>query len=426
MLEGARNGLLAGTKEVGYHRTTGDAQSEISASSASCEECMSKLSVAVLLSGREQFSVYYGGALARWTYEVYSRLRDHVDVKVYGFPTDPESAYPLPFESSAWSRACTLMARVPVARRYEDSFWLRLLNSRLQNAGVVHIHNRPQWASLLRRLGYRGTVIVHLQNDHLGHWSTTMGDALAADLDGLVVCSSYLQSVSIGQSAALKSKARIVFNGVNTRLFFPKQESRELKTIFFVGSFIPAKGAKQLLEAYARVLRNHPDAKLVIGGTTSFGIHQETEYVRNVRQLAASVEKEQGGCIDFPGYIHHDRELPAFFQKATLFSSPSIFQEPFGLVNAEAMACATPVVGSNRGGIPEVLGDTGRLIDPENVAQYADVLSALLHDYEERQRLGRSALERCRRMFDWDVIAATWLTYLQEVSSKKLQALECA
>lgn len=387
---------------------------------------MSKLSVAVLLSGREQFSVYYGGAIARWTFEVYSRLGDHVDVKVYGFPTDPGSAYPLPFESSAWSRACTMMASVPVARRYEDYFWLRLLSSRLQNAKVVHIHNRPQWARLLRQLGYRGTVIVHLQNDHLGHWSTTMLDALAADLDGLVVCSSYLRTVSIGQSAALKSKARVVFNGVNTKLFFPKQEMRELKTIFFVGSFIPAKGPKQLLEAYARVLRNHPDAKLVIGGTTSFGTHQETEYVRSVRQLAASVEKEQGGHIDFPGYIHHDRELPAFFQKATLFSSPSIFQEPFGLVNAEAMACATPVVGSNRGGIPEVLGDTGRLIDPENVAQYADVLSALLHDSKERLLLGQSSLERCRRMFDWDVIAETWLRYLQEVSSNNLHPAECA
>src|SRR5450631_2345236 len=47
---------------------------------------MKKLSVAVLLSGREQFSVYYGGALARWTYEVYSRLRDEIDVKVFGAP----------------------------------------------------------------------------------------------------------------------------------------------------------------------------------------------------------------------------------------------------------------------------------------------------------------------------------------------------
>src|SRR6266498_4983342 len=102
---------------------------------------MSKLSIAVLLSGRKQFSVYYGGAVSRWTYEIYSRLGNQVDVTVYGFPTDPESRYPLPFESSAWSRACTLMASVPVARRYEDYFWLRSLVSLLQTSGVVHIHN---------------------------------------------------------------------------------------------------------------------------------------------------------------------------------------------------------------------------------------------------------------------------------------------
>jgi spore coat protein SA len=253
-----------------------------------------------------------------------------------------------------------------------------------------------------------------------------MLDALARDLDGLVVCSSYLRTISVGQSAALGRKTRVVLNGVNTKLFFPREELREPKTIFFVGSFIPAKGPKQLVEAYARVLRKHPDATLVVGGSTSFGTHQETEYVRTVRHLAASVEREHGGLIEFPGYIHHDRELPAFFQRATLFSSPSIFQEPFGLVNVEAMACATPVVGSNRGGIPEVLGETGRLIDPEDIAQYADALSALLDDSEERQRLSHVALERCRRMFDWNVIAGTWLRHLQDVTGKKLHVVECA
>jgi glycosyltransferase involved in cell wall biosynthesis len=83
-------------------------------------------------------------------------------------------------------------------------------------------------------------------------------------------------------------------------------------------------------------------------------------------------------------------------------------------------------VGSNRGGIPEVLGDTGRLIDPEDIAQYAEALSELLSDSEERRRLSRAALERCRKMFDWDVIARTWMDYLQGVAGAKQQAVECA
>ncbi len=385
---------------------------------------MTRLSVAVLLSGREQFSVYYGGALARWTYEVYSRLQDRIAVSVFGFPTDPKSAYSLKHESSGWWRACSLLSRLPGLRRYEDEVWLRGLMPRLRGFAVLHIHNRPQWARLLRSLGYCGSIIVHLQNDHLGHWSQPMRDALAPDLDGLVVCSNYLRTQSIGSSEALAQKTSVVFNGVNTKLLVPREELREPKTIFFVGSFIPAKGVLQLVEAYARVLGLHPTAKLIIGGSTSFGKHEETEYVREVRRLAASIQNQLGASIEFPGYIHHDRDLPGFFQRAALFTSPSIFQEPFGLVNAEAMACATPVVGSNRGGIPEVLGETGRLIDPEDIAQYADALSALLSDSAERERLGCAALERSRQMFDWSVIAKAWAEYLHNVTGEKVAVCE--
>ena len=139
---------------------------------------------------------------------------------------------------------------------------------------------------------------------------------------------------------------------------------------------MPAKGPLQLVEAYSRVLATHPDTKLIVAGSTSFGRHEETKYVRSVRELARSIEKQHGVSIEFPGYIHHDRELPAFFQRATLFTSPSIFQEPFGLVNAEAMACATPVVGSNRGGIPELLGDTWSLIHPVGYCKYAEALQS--------------------------------------------------
>lgn len=386
---------------------------------------MRKISVAVLLSGREQFSLYYGGALARWTYEVYSRLQARVDVRVFGFPTDPESAYPLGHESSKWWRICALMSRLPILRRYEDHLWLQALMARLRRFSIVHVFNRPQWAVLLRSLGYRGRVIVHLQNDHLGHWSLPMLDMLAPELDELVVCSNYLRMRSIGDSKALALKTKIVFNGVNSKLFFPMENLREPKSIFFVGSFIPAKGPLQLTEAYARVLRTHPDAKLTIGGSSSFGKHEETEYVQEVRRLAEFIRKQHGASIQFPGYIHHDRDLPALFRQATLFTSPSLFQEPFGLVNAEAMACATPVVGSNRGGIPEVLGDTGRLIDPEDIALYAEVLSDMLSDTGNRVLLGRAALERCQKMFDWQVIAETWMRHLKQLIGEHPLAAEC-
>jgi glycosyltransferase involved in cell wall biosynthesis len=131
--------------------------------------------------------------------------------------------------------------------------------------------------------------------------------------------------------------------------------------------------------------------------------------------LANSVVQNCKGKIQFTDYLHHDRDLPSWFQRATIFASPSLFREPFGLVNAEAMACATPVVGANRGGIPEVLGSTGRLVNPEDIENFAATLSALLAEPADCAQLGAAAYERCRKMFDWRVIAERWAALLEDV-----------
>lgn len=372
-------------------------------------------SVGILLSGREQFSPYYGGALARWTFEIYNRLTKTVDAVVFGYPTTPDHVYPLTHETSNWWRYCDWVARIPRVRRYEDRMWLRALFDRLRRRDVLHIHNRPQWVSILRELGYEGSIILHLQNDHLGHWSGAMLDQLAPHLQFVVVCSSYLRDTFAPRSPAIAAKTRVVFNGVNTQLFFPQEESRRPATVFFVGRFDPEKGILELVQAFAHVIRAYPEARIAIGGSTGFGRHEPTPYVRQVQETAAAMAGN--GRIEFLGYLHHDLDLPSWFQKATIFASPSIFQEPFGLVNAEALACATPVVGSNRGGIPEVLGDTGLLVDPENIEQFAGAISELLGDADRRARLGKAGYERCRKLFDWDVLAPQWEALLTEAAA---------
>jgi spore coat protein SA len=377
-----------------------------------------KPSVAVLLSSREKFSPYYGGALARWTYEVYNRLTEEIDATVFGFPT-PSEVYPLPHQSSVVWRACEFVSQIPLARRYEEQLWLRALLRRLREFDLVHIHNRPQWVASLRRMGYQGAILLHLQNDHLGHWTSQMLDDLASSVDQVVACSNYLRNCFVLRSPALSAKTDVVFNGVNRELFFPREAIREPKTIFFAGRLHAEKGVLQLIQAYARVVQAHPDATLVIAGTTGFGTHQETAYVRQLRELANSVVQNCNGKIQFTDYLHHDRDLPSWFQRATVFASPSLFQEPFGLVNAEAMACATPVVGADRGGIPEVLGSTGRLVDPEDIKSFAATLSALLAKPADCAQLGAAAYERCPKMFDWRVIAERWAALLEHVVRPK-------
>ncbi len=382
----------------------------------SSDSGLNRHSVAVLLSGREQFSSYYGGAIARWTYEVYSRLRERVTLKVFGFPTSEKDLYPLPHESSGIWRACDWLARIPVGRRFEENLWLRALIRRLRSFDIVHVHNRPQWVRALRAMRFNGAIVLHLHNDHLGHWTTKSLDELALNVNAVAVCSQYLRGTFASKSAALNAKTRVIFNGANLQIFFPREEVREPKTIFFVGRFDVEKGVLQLLRAYELLLNAHPDAKLVIGGTTGFGTHQETPYVRQVRELADSLRERRQAQIQFAGYLDHDRDLALQFQKATVFACPSLYQEPFGLVNAEAMACATTVVGASRGGIPEVIGDAGRLIDPENVQEFSATIAELLAKPEYCRKLGQAGYERCRSMFDWKVTAEGWMTLLDEVS----------
>src|SRR5262249_26275346 len=97
---------------------------------------------------------------------------------------------------------------------------------------------------------------------------------------------------------------------------------------------------------------------------------------------------------------------------ATVFVCPSVY-EPLGIVNLEAMACATAVVASDVGGIPEVVADgqTGLLVhsDPADAegfeAGLADAVNALVGDSDKAARLGQAGRRRCIEEFSWAHIA---------------------
>jgi alpha-maltose-1-phosphate synthase len=82
--------------------------------------------------------------------------------------------------------------------------------------------------------------------------------------------------------------------------------------------------------------------------------------------------------------------------------------EPLGIVNLEAMACGTAVVGSRVGGIPEVVDDgvTGLLVPPNDPASLADAMNALLHDPMRAAEMGSAGRERAVAEFSWGAVAA--------------------
>jgi len=102
--------------------------------------------------------------------------------------------------------------------------------------------------------------------------------------------------------------------------------------------------------------------------------------------------------VSFIGWVPEE-DKPTLYSEAALFVFPSLY-EGFGLPPLEAMSCGTAVITSNRGSLPEVVGDGAMLVDPHDVDGLAHAMSALLRNEVEREELAAKGLERAR-VFSW-------------------------
>jgi glycosyltransferase involved in cell wall biosynthesis len=115
------------------------------------------------------------------------------------------------------------------------------------------------------------------------------------------------------------------------------------------------------------------------------------------------------------GFIPHD-ELGSFYERAAVVAVPS-HREGFGVVCAEAMAHARPVVASAVGGLVDLVVDdeTGLLVEPGDVDALRSALRRLLDDEELRRRLGAAARERVREHFSWERVTDLTVAAYEDV-----------
>lgn len=159
----------------------------------------------------------------------------------------------------------------------------------------------------------------------------------------------------------------------------------------------PMKGISTLLEAFAK-LRVDRDVELCLVTRPVPGGRTE----RLVSEL---------GIAGHVRFVHGltDSELVALMGSAEVACVPSLY-EGFSLPTAELMACATPLVASRAGAIPEVVGEDGEcaiLVEPGDVGQLHDAIAELLDDPDRRARLGENGRRRARERFSWEAVART-------------------
>ncbi|HYQ04302.1 MAG TPA: glycosyltransferase family 1 protein [Polyangiaceae bacterium] len=192
----------------------------------------------------------------------------------------------------------------------------------------------------------------------------------------------------VSRLGASPSKVHVVNYGVDHQNYFVQPNvQRADKTILFVGSVSRAKGVEVLIQAFALVKAQIPDAKLVIGGKASADQPVLDELVRtlNLRD------------VTFSGFIA-EADLAENYARATVMVFPSLYG--FGLSTLEAMACGTPVVGVATLDATEFFADAGVLAKPDDARDLAACLISVLASPEKQREMAQKSVAHAAR-FSW-------------------------
>jgi spore coat protein SA len=364
-----------------------------------------KMRIAILLPRIEKWSSFHGGACARVVNKVISEpLFENEEILVFCKSCNTKYAYKNPWSqpklSSLWSSLDAFFYKISWS--LDGWAWIIPQYRKLKKFDLIHIYNRPHYGLILRKLGYKGKIIQHLQND-FSKSSKEFAKSVVDKSDLVISCSQKISDRFFENYPEGIEKARVLYNGGDISTFHYGGMEKRKKQILFMGRNDPIKGIDNLFKAYQKLLDTHTDLKLVLTGSAFFGDkHKMTNFEKKMFEQIKSINSK-GGNIQHVGYVEYE-ELPQLLRDSQIFCLPSIVHDAFPLVVIEAMMTGTPVVASNLGGIPEILGEYGSLAEP-NVESLFNALNEMLIDPELREHFSIKGYKRAKENFAWEIIS---------------------
>jgi len=393
------------------------------------------------------------GGMNLWTYEITRRLSPDDQLVIFGKGTEHEREgnieyWPInhPREGRVMSRWQAVKQRLqpgdnrhPIfaSRFYYGAYILRVaLALRSWQPDIIHIHNFPQFASIVRAFNPDARIVLHMHCEWLLQLDKKQLERRLRDVDLVLSTSDYLTERTRRRFPWLANRCRTVHNGVDVEQFVPptvapapvEQVAPSRRRVMFVGRISPEKGIHTLLDAFQQVADRFPDVDLEIVGPVGAAPIEfmaklsDDPLIRGLTRFYGG-PKPVGGDAYFThlkslipaslpdrilwrGKIHHD-ELLRYYHGATLVVLPSVVHEAFGIPLVEAMASQVPVIGTRSGGIPEVIGDgqAGLIVEREDADGLAAALTRLLEDDDLRQEMALVGRERAVQQFSWDSAA---------------------
>lgn len=286
----------------------------------------------------------------------------------------------------------------------------------LADADVIHCHQFHVLATTLAlaygRLRGKRLFVTDLGG---GGWGLSYHFDLGRWVDGFLHISEFSAEQT---DARYRGKSHVIYAGVAVEKFRPTGQTKR-PTVLFVGRLLPHKGINYLIEAM------DPRTELRIIGRPwepHLAATRSEEYLALLRRLAA------GKNVRFI-FDADDEQLVEEYSTALVTVLPSVYTDVFGQTRAapellgltllESLACATPVIATRVGGMPEVVeeGVTGFLVPPNDVRALAERIAWIKSHPGEARRMGERGRQRVEEKFTWDQVARRALEIYQRALS---------
>ncbi len=313
----------------------------------------------------------------------------------------------------------------------EEGIDYDLIHSHYWLSGWVARELQKAWRvpiiQMFHTLGHMKNLVARAGEEREHERRITVEGELMQRADRTVAATERDQEQMLTLYDAEPAKIRVIPCGVDLSLFRPydRAQAREeiglepdVKMVLFVGRMEPLKGIDDLLHAIARILRDHAlpcdrVSLILIGGSAEDDPDQiSSEMARLIRM------RDELGLQDMVTFLGAQGQevLPLYYSAADVVVMPSHY-ESFGMVALEAMACGTPVVASDVGGLSYTVEDgvTGFLVPDRNPAALADRICEILNDEVVRDQLGQQARQVARR-YGWERIADEIVNLYNEVA----------
>ncbi len=227
------------------------------------------------------------------------------------------------------------------------------------------------------------------------HSFLRMQKKVVRQLENLVTVSEASRFDIATDFSVPEDKLKIVHNGIDTEVFRPLPDiPREPYTVMATASAdAPLKGLDYLIHAIAQLRNEIPDLKLNVLGK----LKEDGDTAKLIKRLNISDR------ITFHSGLTSE-EVAELYARATCAVVPSVY-EGFGLPAGEAMACGVPIISTDGGALPEVVGDAGITVPTRDAGAIASSIRVMMDDEDLRERLAERGRKRILEKFSWAVAA---------------------